>query len=242
MTKTTKTLAHFLLLVTSASLLTACGQATPNTDTMTTTHSQDSSKIKEKAQTTSKGNTKPEQSTSSSNTSTQAETTAETKPAQETTATPSNSQTVTQASRQELRKLPHQGFKSEWIGKWQGSSAQARNIEMTLSADGTMTVTADFRQSDAEDADVYVQTSTAQVTHLVEYKPNHYIILDHTGDVSALLPGITGLGGLITPGFVMDNGQYKPLFVGQPMDSDESYTIDLENVSGLGHSVLSKVE
>lgn len=127
----------------------------------------------------------------------------------------------------QLLTLPATSIPNELVGKWQGSSQQARHIDMEVSADGTITVTNDFRQSEDESASEFVQTFTAKISDLVEYKPNHFIIRNAENQVSALLPGMTGLGGRITPGFILENEQYKVIAWVNPIDASVEATYDL---------------
>ncbi|MGO0107483.1 hypothetical protein ACTJ5T_10450 [Streptococcus suis] len=118
----------------------------------------------------------------------------------------------------QLLTLPATSIPNELVGKWQGSSQQARNIEVTISADGTFTTYEDFRLSENEEGEHLIHTYTARVTDLVEYAPNHYLIREAEGEYSALLPGMTGLGGRIAPGFILEGGQYKVVMWGNPAD------------------------
>lgn len=131
-------------------------------------------------------------------------------------------------SHEQLLALPATSLPEELIGTWVGSSQQARSVEVTISSDGTYTTTADYRTSDDEDEDFYVRTEVGQIIDLVEYKPNYYIIREGAGESSALRPGVTGLGGPITPGFILENGQYKVIFWGNAAGPEAKLTYDLE--------------
>lgn len=114
--------------------------------------------------------------------------------------------------------MPATTIPDNLVGKWQGSSQQARNVEVTISADGNFTTYEDFRLSEDEEGEQLIQTYTARVTDLVEYALNHYLIRGVDGEGSALLPGVTGLGGHIAPGFILEDGQYKVIMWGNPAD------------------------
>ncbi len=124
----------------------------------------------------------------------------------------------TETTHTQLLTLPATTIPDSLVGKWQGSSQQARNIEVTISADGTFTTYEDFRLSENEEGEHLIHTYTARVTDLVEYAPNHYLIREAEGEYSALLPGMTGLGGRIAPGFILEGGQYKVVMWGNPAD------------------------
>ncbi|MDX5038941.1 hypothetical protein SHY70_11815, partial [Streptococcus suis] len=124
----------------------------------------------------------------------------------------------TETTHTQLLTLPATTIPDSLVGKWQGSSQQARNIEVTISADGTFTTYEDFRLSENEEGEHLIHTYTAKVTDLVEYAPNHYLIREAEGEYSALLPGMTGLGGRIAPGFILEGGQYKVVMWGNPAD------------------------
>ncbi|CYW07144.1 hypothetical protein [Streptococcus suis] len=124
----------------------------------------------------------------------------------------------TETTHTQLLTLPATTIPDSLVGKWQGSSQQARNIGVTISADGTFTTYEDFRLSENEEGEHLIHTYTARVTDLVEYAPNHYLIREAEGEYSALLPGMTGLGGRIAPGFILEGGQYKVVMWGNPAD------------------------
>ncbi|MGQ7367902.1 hypothetical protein ACTGXS_10280 [Streptococcus suis] len=174
-------------------------------------------------------------STSSTAVSSSTETTASSSISTETTQQSQENQSTHErenivsstTTHSQLLTLPARSIPNELVGKWQGSSQQARHIDMEVSADGTITVTNDFRQSEDESASEFVQTFTAKISDLVEYKPNHFIIRNAENQVSALLPGMTGLGGRITPGFILENGQYKVIAWVNPIDASVEATYDL---------------
>lgn len=133
----------------------------------------------------------------------------------------------TETTHTQLLTLPATTIPTDLVGKWQGSSQQARYVELTVSPDGTFTTYEDFRLSEDEEGDHLIHTYTARVTDLVEYAPNHYLIRGADGEGSALLPGVTGLGGRIAPGFILEDGQYRVIMWGNPADPTVEANYDL---------------
>lgn len=184
---------------------------------------------------------KTSQSTTTSSSQLVQETTSSTNTQTNVTETEATSQTQTNNTQDvtgnnasgvitdsQLQALPATPLPEELIGTWIGSSQQARSIEVTISSNGTYNTTADFRLSDEEDEALYVRTEVGQITDLVEYQPNHYLIRGGAGNYSALLPGVTGLGGHITPGFILENGQYKVILWENAAGPDAVLEYDLE--------------
>ncbi|HFU3984699.1 TPA: hypothetical protein ACGO2X_000980 [Streptococcus suis] len=210
-----KTTMNALILLAASCLLVACSskkqesQTTQSSTTQTSTSSTTVSSLTE--------------TTTSSSVST--ETSQQNQESQSSQGVESLVSSTTTHS--QLLTLPATSIPNDLVGTWQGSSQQARQIDMVVTADGTVTVTNDFRQNENQDANGLVQTFTAKISDLVEYKPNHFIIRNAENQVSALLPGMTGLGGRITPGFILENGQYKVILWGNPMDSSTEATYDL---------------
>ncbi|HFI2439079.1 TPA: hypothetical protein ACGOYD_002143 [Streptococcus suis] len=192
----------FLLSVTC--LLTACTSKTQESKSETS-----ASKTSQSSTVNSSSSVKKTSETSSS-----AEESQQTEESQE------NQESIlsTETTHTQLLTLPATTIPADLVGKWQGSSQQARYVEVTISADGTFTTYEDFRQSEDEEGDYLIHTYTARVTDLVEYAPNHYLIRGAEGEYSALLPGMTGLGGRIAPGFILEDGQYKVIMWGNPFD------------------------
>ncbi|MFI3225630.1 hypothetical protein [Streptococcus suis] len=202
---------YSVLLLSVTCLLTACSakkqksltEATTSKTTQASTKQTSSSKPASSQETTTKTNSSAE--ASQQNQETQNSQVEESVLSTETTHT-------------QLLTLPATTIPDSLVGKWQGSSQQARNIEVTISADGTFTTYEDFRLSENEEGEHLIHTYTARVTDLVEYAPNHYLIREAEGEYSALLPGMTGLGGRIAPGFILEGGQYKVVMWGNPAD------------------------
>ncbi|CYW11500.1 hypothetical protein [Streptococcus suis] len=202
---------YSVLLLSVTCLLTACSakkqksltEATTSKTTQASTKQTSSSKPASSQETTTEANSSAE--ASQQNQETQNSQVEESVLSTETTHT-------------QLLTLPATTIPDSLVGKWQGSSQQARNIEVTISADGTFTTYEDFRLSENEEGEHLIHTYTARVTDLVEYAPNHYLIREAEGEYSALLPGMTGLGGRIAPGFILEGGQYKVVMWGNPAD------------------------
>ncbi|HFI0119367.1 TPA: hypothetical protein ACGPB3_000018 [Streptococcus suis] len=211
-----KTLMKTVILLAASCLLVACSSKKQESQSSTST-----------SQTSQSSNTQT--STSSTETTTSSNVSTDTsQQSQENQSTQESESLVSSTTtHSQLLALPATSIPNDLVGKWQGSSQQARHIDMEVTADGTITVTNDFRQSEDEDASEFVQTFTATISDLVEYKPNHFIIRNAENQVSALLPGMTGLGGRITPGFILENGQYKVILWGNPMDASTEATYDL---------------
>ncbi|HFI0633616.1 TPA: hypothetical protein ACGO2G_000067 [Streptococcus suis] len=211
-----KTTMNALILLAASCLLVACSSKKQESQSSTST-----------SQTSQSSNTQT--STSSTETTTSSNVSTDTsQQSQENQSTQESESLVSSTTtHSQLLALPATSIPNDLVGKWQGSSQQARHIDMEVTADGTITVTNDFRQSEDEDASEFVQTFTATISDLVEYKPNHFIIRNAENQVSALLPGMTGLGGRITPGFILENGQYKVILWGNPMDASTEATYDL---------------
>ncbi|MFM0583969.1 hypothetical protein [Streptococcus suis] len=205
---------YSVLLLSVTCLLTACSAKKQKSQTEATTSK------------TTQASTKQ---TSSQETTTEANSSAEASQQNQETQNSQVEESVlsTETTHTQLLTLPATTIPNSLVGKWQGSSQQARNIEVTISADGTFTTYEDFRLSENEEGEHLIHTYTARVTDLVEYAPNHYLIREAEGEYSALLPGMTGLGGRIAPGFILEGGQYKVVMWGNPFDSSIEAKYDL---------------
>ena len=203
---------YSVLLLSVTCLLTACASKKQESKSETATSKTTQASTK---QTSSSKSASSQETTTEANSSAKAsQQTQETQNSQAEESVLSAETTHTQ-----LLTLPATTIPDSLVGKWQGRSQQARNIEVTISADGTFTTYEDFRLSENEEGEHLIHTYTARVTDLVEYAPNHYLIRGAEGECSALLPGMTGLGGRIVPGFILEGGQYKVVMWGNPADS-----------------------
>ncbi|HEM5206086.1 TPA: hypothetical protein U1344_002002 [Streptococcus suis] len=202
---------YSVLLLSVTCLLTACSAKKQESQTEATTSKTTQASTKQAS------SSKP---ASSQETTTEANSSAEASQQIQETQNSQVEESVlsTETTHTQLLTLPATTIPDSLVGKWQGSSQQARNIEVTISADGTFTTYEDFRLSENEEGEHLIHTYTARVTDLVEYAPNHYLIREAEGEYSALLPGMTGLGGRIAPGFILEGGQYKVVMWGNPAD------------------------
>ncbi|HEL1673608.1 TPA: hypothetical protein TXN59_001036 [Streptococcus suis] len=202
---------YSVLLLSVTCLLTACSAKKQESQTEATTSKTTQASTKQTS------SSKP---ASSQETTTEANSSAEASQQNQETQNSQAEESVlsTETTHTQLLTLPATTIPDSLVGKWQGSSQQARNIEVTISADGTFTTYEDFRLSENEEGEHLIHTYTARVTDLVEYAPNHYLIREAEGEYSALLPGMTGLGGRIAPGFILEGGQYKVVMWGNPAD------------------------
>ncbi|MEE3747100.1 hypothetical protein V2H31_09310 [Streptococcus suis] len=202
---------YSVLLLSVTCLLTACSAKKQKSQTEATTSKTTQASTKQTS------SSKP---ASSQETTTEANSSAEASQQNQETQNSQVEESVlsTETTHTQLLTLPATTIPDSLVGKWQGSSQQARNIEVTISADGTFTTYEDFRLSENEEGEHLIHTYTARVTDLVEYAPNHYLIREAEGEYSALLPGMTGLGGRIAPGFILEGGQYKVVMWGNPTD------------------------
>ncbi|RRR49384.1 hypothetical protein EJA00_04000 [Streptococcus suis] len=202
---------YSVLLLSVTCLLTACSAKKQESQTEATTSKTTQASTKQTS------SSKP---ASSQETTTEANSSAEASQQNQETQNSQVEESVlsTETTHTQLLTLPATTIPDSLVGKWQGSSQQARNIEVTISADGTFTTYEDFRLSENEEGEHLIHTYTARVTDLVEYAPNHYLIREAEGEYSALLPGMTGLGGRIAPGFILEGGQYKVVMWGNPTD------------------------
>ncbi|MGT2811077.1 hypothetical protein [Streptococcus minor] len=125
---------------------------------------------------------------------------------------------------------------AEAIGTWEGASQLAPEVRVTISADGQINTYSHFVYGGEGGIDD-VQEYTATITELKNIAPNTYIIMNHTGQVHALLPGITNIGGtfVMLAGFKIENGQYRPIAVIGPTVEE----IDYQNYHDFGFA-LSK--
>ncbi|HEM3539595.1 hypothetical protein ACS6Y3_02740 [Streptococcus suis] len=202
---------YSVLLLSVTCLLTACASKMQESKSETATRKTTQASTKQ---------TSSSEPASSQETTTEANSSAEASQQNQETQNSQAEESIlsTETTHTQLLALPATTIPDSLVGKWQGSSQQARNIEVTISADGTFTTYEDFRLSENEEGEHLIHTYTARVTDLVEYAPNHYLIREAEGEYSALLPGMTGLGGRIAPGFILEGGQYKVVMWGNPAD------------------------
>ncbi|NQI71064.1 hypothetical protein HO594_07850 [Streptococcus suis] len=231
---------YSVLLLSVTCLLTACSAKKQESQTEATTSKTTQASTK---QTSTAGNSSSVEKASETSSSAEAnQNTEESKQGQESQSSQAQESVLSaETTHTQLLTLPATNIPDDLVGKWQGSSQQARNVEVTISADGTFTTYEDFRLSEDEEGDHLIQTYTARVTDLVEYAPNHYLIRGADGEGSALLPGVTGLGGRIAPGFILEDGQYKVIMWGNPFDPSVEAKYDLVSEPNI-FVTLDKVE
>ncbi|WP_449460261.1 hypothetical protein [Streptococcus suis] len=222
---------YSVLLLSVTCLLTACSAKKQESQTEATTSKTTQASTKQ---------TSSSEPASSQETTTEANSSAEASQQNQETQNSQAEESIlsTETTHTQLLALPATTIPDSLVGKWQGSSQQARNIEVTISADGTFTTYEDFRLSENEEGEHLIHTYTARVTDLVEYAPNHYLIREVEGEYSALLPGMTGLGGRIAPGFILEGGQYKVVMWGNPAAEAKYNLVSEPNV----FVTLDKVE
>ncbi|HEM2547677.1 TPA: hypothetical protein U0431_000440 [Streptococcus suis] len=234
-----KIINQTIILLSATCLLAACSTKTQETQTKTSTSQttqsstkQSSSASSSKAEKTQENKSEQTSSTSTQVSSSSAETSKATTDKSQQTGETTTSKTAesvisSETTHTQLLTLPATPVPDTLVGKWIGTSPQARYVELTVSPDGTFTTYEDFRLSEDEEGDHLIHTYTARVTDLVEYAPKHYLIRGAEGEYSALLPAVTGLGGRIAPGFILEDGQYKVILWGNPFDSSIEAKYDL---------------
>ncbi|MGV3079160.1 hypothetical protein ACEE44_03005 [Streptococcus sp. 32226D021BW] len=231
---------YSVLLLSVTCLLTAC--SAKKQESLTEAATSKTTQANTKQTSTAENSSSVEKASETSSSAEANQNTEESKQGQESQSSQTQESVIsTETTHTQLLTLPATTIPADLVGKWQGSSQQARNIEVTISADGTFTTYEDFRLSEDEEEEHLIQTYTAQVTDLVEYAPNHYLIRGVDGEGSALLPGVTGLGGRIAPGFILEDGQYKVIMWGNPFDPSVEAVYDLVSEPHV-HVTLDKVE
>jgi len=199
-----------LLGLTSASLLVACGSK----------KEENKSSAKE-AQTTVKSSQKKTKAASGK---------------KETKSTETDSQEGAQAASQDAGNAAGSGAAStdkatdssqmvpeELVGTWTGTTEIAKDVQMTVAADGTVTTTANFYQADLNP----VRTATTKAKAVQASGNVYYWETDEPGAFDALLPGIAGLGGAnmkVKPGFILEEGHYTPIVFVTGLNEDFDYS------------------
>ena len=108
----------------------------------------------------------------------------------------------------------------ELVGTYKGSSPQASEITFTVSSNGQLRAQANFEPaSDINDV-------TATVSGVRKVGADTYIWEFVSGSSAALLPGVTGIGGLgkMQPGFILKGGQLTPIMFTGPVDDEIDYS------------------
>ena len=195
-----------LLGLTSATLLVACGSK----------KEENSSSVKETQTSMKSGQKKTNQSSKKKNTK----------------ATESSSEETTQSSQTTTASNTTSGDKAidssqmvpaELVGTWTGTTEIAKDVQMTVAADGTVTRTANFYQADVNP----IRTATTRAKAVQASGNIYYWDTDEAGAFEALLPGIAGLGGAnakVKAGFILEEGHYTPIVFVTGLNEEFDYS------------------
>lgn len=198
-----------LLGLTSATLLVACGSK----------KEENSSSVKETQTSMKSGQNKTNQSSKKKNTK-ETESSSE-----ETTQSSQSSQTTTASNTTSGDKATDQSqmVPAELVGTWTGTTEIAKDVQMTVAADGTVTTTANFYQADVNP----IRTATTKAKAVQASGNIYYWETDEPGAFDALLPGIAGLGGAnakVKAGFILEEGHYTPIVFVTGLNEDFDYS------------------
>ena len=198
-----------LLALTSATLLVACGSK----------KEENSSSVKETQTSMKSGQNKTNQSSKKKNTK-ETESSSE-----ETTQSSQTSQTTTASNTTSGDKATDssQMVPSELVGTWTGTTEIAKDVQMTVAADGTVTTTANFYQADVNP----IRTATTRAKAVQASGNIYYWDTDEPGAFEALLPGIAGLGGAnakVKAGFILEEDHYTPIVFVTGLNEDFDYS------------------
>ena len=158
----------------------------------------------------------------------------------ETKATEANSQEGAQAASQDVANsgqteagsasantdkatASSQMVPEELVGTWTGTTEIAKDVQMTVVADGTVTTTANFYQADLNP----IRTATTKAKAVQSSGNVYYWETDEPGAFDALLPGIAGLGGAnmkVKAGFILEEGHYTPIVFVTGLNEDFDYS------------------
>ena len=195
-----------LLGLTSATLLVACGSK----------KEENSSSVKETQTSMKSSQNKTNQSSKKKNTK----------------ATESSSEETTQSSKTTTASNTTSGDKAtdssqmvpvELVGTWTGTTEIAKDVQMTVAADGTVTTTANFYQADVNP----IRTATTRAKAVQASGNIYYWETDEPGAFDALLPGIAGLGGAnakVKAGFILEEGHYTPIVFVTGLNEEFDYS------------------
>ena len=195
-----------LLGLTSATLLVACGsKKEENSSSVTETQTSMKSGQKKTNQSSKKKNTKATESSSEETTQSSQTTTA---------SNTTSSDKATDSS---------QMVPAELVGTWTGTTEIAKDVQMTVAADGTVTTTANFYQADVNP----IRTATTRAKAVQASGNIYYWETDEPGAFDALLPGIAGLGGAnakVKAGFILEEGHYTPIVFVTGLNEEFDYS------------------
>ena len=195
-----------LLGLTSATLLVACGSK----------KEENSSSVKETQTSMKSGQKKTNQSSKKKNTKATESSSEETTQSSQTT-TASNTTSGAKAT-DSSQMVP-----AELVGTWTGTTEIAKDVQMTVAADGTVTTTANFYQADVNP----IRTATTRAKAVQASGNIYYWETDEPGAFDALLPGIAGLGGAnakVKAGFILEEGHYTPIVFVTGLNEEFDYS------------------
>ena len=195
-----------LLGLTSATLLVACGSK----------KEENSSSVKETQTSMKSGQKKTNQSSKKKNTKATESSSEETTQSSQTT-TASNTTSSDKAT-DSSQMVP-----AELVGTWTGTNEIAKDVQMTVAADGTVTTTANFYQADVNP----IRTATTRAKAVQASGNIYYWDTDEAGAFEALLPGIAGLGGAnakVKAGFILEEGHYTPIVFVTGLNEEFDYS------------------
>lgn len=195
-----------LLGLTSATLLVACGSK----------KQENSSSVKETQTSMKSGQNKTNQSSKKKNTKATESSSEETTQSSQTT-TASNTTSSDKAT-DSSQMVP-----AELVGTWTGTTEIAKDVQMTVAADGTVTTTANFYQADVNP----IRTATTRAKAVQASGNIYYWDTDEAGAFEALLPGIAGLGGAnakVKAGFILEEGHYTPIVFVTGLNEEFDYS------------------
>ena len=195
-----------LLGLTSATLLVACGSK----------KEENSSSVKETQTSMKSGQNKTNQSSKKKNTKATESSSEETTQSSQTT-TASNTTSGDKAT-DSSQMVP-----TELVGTWTGTTEIAKDVQMTVAADGTVTTTANFYQADVNP----IRTATTRAKAVQASGNIYYWDTDEPGAFEALLPGIAGLGGAnakVKAGFILEEGHYTPIVFVTGLNEEFDYS------------------
>ena len=195
-----------LLGLTSATLLVACGSK----------KEENSSSVKETQTSMKSGQNKTNQSSKKKNTKATESSSEETTQSSQTT-------TASNTTRGDKATDSSQMVPAELVGTWTGTTEIAKDVQMTVAADGTVTTTANFYQADVNP----IRTATTRAKAVQASGNIYYWDTDEPGAFEALLPGIAGLGGAnakVKAGFILEEGHYTPIVFVTGLNEDFDYS------------------
>ncbi len=149
--------------------------------------------------------------------------TKETESSSEETTQSSQTTTASNTTSGDKATDSSQMVPAELVGTWTGTTEIAKDVQMTVAADGTVTTTANFYQADVNP----IRTATTRAKAVQASGNIYYWETDEPGAFDALLPGIAGLGGAnmkVKPGFILEEGHYTPIVFVTGLNEDFDYS------------------